>query len=89
MSRVTTRRKRDQIVIEVADTGPGIPAADLSNIFERFYRSDASRSRGTGGFGLGLAIAKSLTEELGGAHRGRERARQGTTFTVRLPRGRV
>ena len=86
---VQTRRKRDQVSIEVSDTGPGIPAADLPNIFERFYRSDASRSRGTGGFGLGLAIAKSLTEELGGSIEVQSELGRGTTFTVRLPRGRV
>lgn len=89
--RVTllTRRKRDQVVIEVSDTGPGIPATDLSNIFERFYRSDASRSRGTGGFGLGLAIAKSLIQELDGTIEVKSELGRGTTFTVRLPRGRV
>lgn len=86
---VQTRRKRDIVIIEVSDTGPGIPAADLPNIFERFYRSDASRSRGTGGFGLGLAIAKSLAEELGGTIDVQSELGRGTTFTVRLPRGRV
>ena len=85
---LTTRRKRDQIVIEVADTGPGIPAADLPNIFERFYRGDASRSRGTGGFGLGLAIAKSLTLELHGSIEVESELGRGTVFTVQLPRGR-
>lgn len=88
---VVTRRRRDLITAEVSDTGPGIPPQDLPNIFERFYRSDASRSRGEGpgGFGLGLAIAKSLAEELGGTLEVESTLGFGTTFTVKLPRGRA
>jgi signal transduction histidine kinase len=86
---VVTRRKRESVYIEVGDTGTGIPRDDLPNIFERFYRSDASRSRGTGGFGLGLAIAKSITEELDGSLSVESSLGLGTTFTLKLPRGRV
>lgn len=90
---VTTRRRRDTVAIDVSDTGPGIPPQDLPNIFERFYRSDASRTRGTGadagGFGLGLAIAKSITEEFGGTLVVESTLGLGTTLTLTLPRGRV
>lgn len=88
---VTTRRRKELVAIEVADTGPGIPPHDLPNIFERFYRSDTSRTRGTGvgGFGLGLAIARSITEELGGTLDVESTLGFGTAFTLTLPRGRV
>ena len=88
---VTTRRRRESIAIDVSDTGPGIPPQDLPNIFERFYRSDTSRTRapGVGGFGLGLAIARSITEELGGSLEVESTLGFGTTFTLTLPRGRV
>jgi len=86
---VTTRRRRDMIIIEVSDTGIGIPADDLPNIFDRFYRSDASRSKETGGFGLGLPIAKSIVEGAGGEIEVRSTLGEGSTFILRLPRGEV
>ncbi len=86
---LSTRRKRDMVIIEVKDSGAGIPAEDLPNIFDRFYRSDASRSKETGGFGLGLPIAKSIMEAAGGEIEVESSLGEGTTFTIRLPRGRV
>ena len=53
-------------ILSVADTGEGIPTADLPHVFERFYRADRSRSRERGGSGLGLSIAKALVEAHGG-----------------------
>ena len=86
---VSTRRRRDMIEIEVADTGQGIPPEDLPRIFDRFYRSEASRAAGEGGFGLGLAIFKTIVDSMGGTIDVRSVVGQGTTFTVRVPKGRV
>ncbi|MGW8318377.1 MAG: sensor histidine kinase [Candidatus Promineifilaceae bacterium] len=74
------------VTIEVTDTGSGIAAEDLPYVFDRFYRSDSSRSREQGGTGLGLAIVKAIVE----AHGGRVDAASpgpglGSTFTIYLP----
>jgi two-component system OmpR family sensor kinase len=70
----------------VRDTGPGIPAADLPHIFDRFYRGEKSRTRSkTGGFGLGLSIAYFIVEAHGGRIEVDSHEGQGTTFTVSLP----
>ena len=71
--------------MRVADNGPGIPAADLTRVFERFYRVDKSRARAPGGTGIGLAIVKHLVELLGGTVTAGSRAEGGAVFTVRLP----
>ncbi|HEY3318012.1 MAG TPA: HAMP domain-containing sensor histidine kinase [Coriobacteriia bacterium] len=84
--RVQTWRRRDMVVVEVSDTGMGIPEKDLPNIFDRFYRSDISRSKETGGFGLGLAIAKRMVEVCGGTIEVRSVEGEGTSFTIRIPR---
>ena len=86
---VETRRRRENVVIEVRDTGQGIPVEDLPRIFDRFFRSEASRAAGEGGFGLGLAILKSIVESMGGTISVASEVGVGTTFTVRLPKGRV
>lgn len=84
---LSTHRLQDSIIFEIADTGVGIPPEDLPNIFERFYRSDLSRSDTTGGFGLGLAIAKTTSDVLHGSIDVRSTVGEGSVFTVRLPRG--
>ncbi|HXY15806.1 MAG TPA: ATP-binding protein [Terriglobales bacterium] len=71
--------------ITVQDHGPGIPPEELPHIFERFYRGDPSRNRGTGGFGLGLAIAKALVEAYGGTITAESTSGHGTRMTVELP----
>jgi two-component system phosphate regulon sensor histidine kinase PhoR len=84
---VRWRREGEQVCLEVADTGIGIPESDLPRIFERFYRVDKARSRELGGTGLGLSIVKHLTQAMHGSVRAASRQGQGTTFTVCLPLG--
>jgi signal transduction histidine kinase len=81
---VTAERDEADLVIRVADRGPGIPAADLPRIFERFYRVDRSRTRDPGGTGLGLSIVKHLVELQGGRVAARNRDDGGAEFTIRL-----
>jgi heavy metal sensor kinase len=75
--------------ITVEDHGPGIPADELPHIFERFYRGDPSRNRATGGFGLGLAIAKALVEAYGGSINADSTPGAGTRMTVELPASEI
>jgi two-component system phosphate regulon sensor histidine kinase PhoR len=72
-------------VIQVSDTGQGIPAGELSRVFERFYRVDKARARQTGGTGLGLAIVRHVAEAHGGTVRVDSELGRGSTFTVSLP----
>lgn len=73
------------VTISVTDSGPGIPAEHLPHVFDRFYRVDASRSRTTGGVGLGLAIARQFVEASGGRISVTCPASGGSTFIVTLP----
>ncbi|WP_369974726.1 sensor histidine kinase [Nocardia sp. MDA0666] len=76
----------DEVVIEVTDTGPGLPTEDAERIFERFYRADTSRSRDSGGTGLGLSIVEALVAAHGGTVSVNSAVGEGTSFAVRLPR---
>ena len=71
--------------IEVADAGPGIPAADRERVFEKFYRSGPQTTRAAGGTGLGLYISRELTERMGGRLRVDSEAGHGARFVVELP----
>jgi two-component system, OmpR family, phosphate regulon sensor histidine kinase PhoR len=71
--------------IEVADAGPGIPAADRERVFEKFYRSGPQTTRAAGGTGLGLYISRELTERMGGRLRVESEAGDGARFVVELP----
>ena len=74
------------VTITVEDTGEGIAAEHLGHLFERFYRADGARDREHGGAGIGLAIAKAITEAHGGTITAASAgAGRGATFTVRLP----
>ena len=79
----------DMVEIAVTDQGVGIPEADQVRIFERFYRVDPARSRGTGGTGLGLALVKHVAVNHGGECTVWSRPGQGSTFTLRLPISKV
>jgi two-component system OmpR family sensor kinase len=72
-------------VIEVEDSGPGIPPDERERIFERFYRADASRARSSGGTGLGLSIVASLVDAHGGRIGVGDAPRGGAVFRVELP----
>jgi two-component system, OmpR family, phosphate regulon sensor histidine kinase PhoR len=72
-------------VLQVNDTGQGIPAGELSRVFERFYRVDKARARQTGGTGLGLAIVRHVAEAHGGTVGVESELGRGSTFTVTLP----
>ncbi|WP_084571434.1 sensor histidine kinase [Deinococcus misasensis] len=82
--QVQVTRKQDTVHIQVQDSGHGIPEHALEHIFERFYRADGSRNRGTGGTGLGLAIVRTLTELHGGRVRAWNQKGSGAVFLVEL-----
>jgi two-component system OmpR family sensor kinase len=74
-----------EVVLTVADRGPGLPPEVASRVFERFYRGDPARSRRTGGAGLGLSIVSAIVEAHGGSVRCLPSEGSGATFEVRLP----
>jgi two-component system phosphate regulon sensor histidine kinase PhoR len=76
----------DQVVIRVADHGPGIPREHLTRLFERFYRVDKARSRDLGGTGLGLSIVKHIAQVHGGRVSVESTLGRGSTFSIYLPR---
>lgn len=82
---LSAARESDAVVIRARDDGPGIPEADQATLFEPFTRVDRSRSKKTGGYGLGLAICKGIVEAHGGTIALEPREGRGTTFVVRLP----
>ena len=87
--RLDAQQESERVVVRVQDTGPGIPAEHLDNVFERFYRVDPSRTRGTGGSGIGLTIVKQLVEAHGGRVAVESAPGRGATFTFTLPAARL
>lgn len=83
--RLSLRQRGGEIRIAVADNGPGIPKEALGRVFERFYRTDDSRNRESGGAGLGLAIASEAVRGLGGRIEAHNNDGPGCTFTITLP----
>lgn len=87
--QVRVRTAGPWVEFMVADQGVGIPVRDLDRIFERFYRVDKARSRGTGGSGLGLAIVRHVATNHGGEVLVSSREGEGSTFVLRIPRDPV
>ena len=82
---VRLRRAGRDAVLEISDTGVGIPEEDLPHVFDRFYRVDKARSRDTGGTGLGLSIVQQIIRLHAGSVTVQSVRGEGTTFTVQLP----
>lgn len=83
---VTAKKTDHHVLVSVKDEGIGIAREDMKHIFSRFYRADSARSRkDTGGYGLGLAIAKKIAETHGGTIEVKSTPGKGSEFTVRLP----
>jgi signal transduction histidine kinase len=84
-ARARVFREAAYAVVEIADDGPGIPAAEVERVFEPFYRREPSRSRKTGGIGLGLAVVRSIARGHGGDVALVNRSGGGLTARVQLP----
>ncbi len=82
---VHLRREDDNAILEVRDTGMGIPEDAIGHVFERFYRVDKARSRASGGSGLGLAIVRTIVQRNRGEIQASSIVGKGTTFTVTFP----
>jgi two-component system OmpR family sensor kinase len=82
---VTVGRQNGAAVIEVADSGPGLAPEELQRVFERFFRADPSRSRASGGVGLGLSIVAAVAEAHGGSVAATSEPGRGATFRITLP----
>lgn len=82
---ISTEGRHREVFIAVEDNGPGIPEGDQRHIFERFYRVDKSRSRHSGGSGIGLALAREIVQRHGGSVDVISELGRGSTFTIRLP----
>ena len=84
-AKIATAREGSAVVIRIRDGGPGIPEVEMQNVFEPFYRVEGSRSRDTGGTGLGLTIARHIAEQHGGSITLRNQLEGGLEVTLKLP----
>ena len=82
---LTIEKTSEKVVLTISDDGPGVPAEDLDNIFQRFWRGEKSRSRASGGAGLGLAIARQLVEAQGGQIHAENRKTGGLNISIQFP----
>lgn len=82
--RIRAARRQDGILITIADSGPGVPEAELAKIFDAFYRVDTSRTRKTGGSGLGLAIVRACIDACGGSVTAENRPPHGLAVNIQL-----
>lgn len=83
---VSAAQNGERVILRVRDDGPGIPNAEMPNLFEPFFRVDRSRSKKTGGYGLGLSISKRIVEAHGGTIVAENNADRGASFIVTLPK---
>jgi signal transduction histidine kinase len=83
--RITVKSRTPQIVVQIADSGIGIPPDELPFIFEPFYRVDKSRTKDTGGYGLGLSLCKTIMEAHGGRIEIESTPKIGTTVNLFFP----
>ena len=79
------QKQQNNLLFSVTNTGKGIPAENIDRVFDRFYRIDESRTRKSGGYGLGLAIAKTIVEQHGGKISVKSIPDESTTFYIKLP----
>ncbi|MFQ5674953.1 MAG: sensor histidine kinase, partial [bacterium] len=84
--QVSLLENNGEVVVAVQDFGTGIPQQDLPYIFEPFYRVDKSRSKATGGYGLGMSLSKKIMEAHGGDIEISSRLKQGTTVYLKFRR---
>ena len=82
---ISIERERTDALISVRDTGIGIAKEDISRVFSRFWRSDASRERVSGGLGVGLSLTKEIADRHNGSITVESELGKGTTFTLRIP----
>jgi signal transduction histidine kinase len=82
---VLVKADGETVIVTVTDDGPGLPAEDLHNLFEPFFRVDRSRSKKSGGYGLGLSICKRIVEAHGGRIEAANQSGRGAEFTITLP----
>ena len=83
---ITVTDRGSEVIVRVTDDGSGIPEGDAERLFEPFFRPDPSRSKKSGGFGLGLSICKRIMEAHGGTIAVERGARRGTTMVLTFPR---
>ena len=83
--QILVRQEGSQVLIRISDRGPGLSQDTIDRVFDPFFRADHSRSRATGGTGLGLAVARGLIERQGGAISVSNRAEGGAEFSILLP----
>jgi two-component system sensor histidine kinase ResE len=84
--KVSIKEARDNIHVEVADTGVGIAQEHLPSIFDQFYQVERSKRKGDKGSGLGLTIAKKIVEAHNGSIQVKSKIGEGSTFTVYVPK---
>lgn len=85
---VTVRQDKSDVLIAVQDTGIGIAKEDIPQTFSRFWRSDVSRERVSGGLGVGLSLTKEIVDKHNGTILVESELGKGTTFTLRIPQNR-